>query len=341
MHVAPAPKLRGRSIRSVSAACVVALAVVGAAAPLQAQSDDPETDVLVSRGIQLRAQGKDNEALEAFQQAAKVDPGSVRVQVHLATVYQALGNWLLADEYLTQALSQQNHPYVIRHRRVLDDAKRVIDENIGRLEVDGEPPGAEVRLNGRLVGSLPLAEPVRMTVGSYLLEVQRDGYYPMRRPIVLSGGGLVRESIRLEPLPSGARGSSASFSAGPLGMTEPGVDDGQPRAWLTWTLAGAAGVAGAVTLGAVLYREEHAERWNDNSQCLELNRTRSEVCGEERDKVETAETVALVSGVLTGLFAAGAVLNAVGVFGVSSSPPEVGLQGCNVGIAGASCFGAF
>jgi hypothetical protein len=48
-----------------------------------------------------------------------------------------------------------------------------------------------------------------------------------------------------------------------------------------------------------------------------------------------------VSGVLTGLFAAGAVLNELGVFGPSAPPTETGLLGCSVGIAGASCFGKF
>jgi hypothetical protein len=324
----------------------LALAAVGTAAPLRAQgvhTDNPEADKLVTRGIQLRAQGKDNEALEAFRKASEIDPDSVRVQVHLATAYQALGNWLLADEYLSLALSRQNDPFVIRHRQVLDDAKKVIDDNIGRLELEGEPLGAEVRLNGRLVGTLPLTRPVRMTVGSYLLEVQHEGFYPMRRPIALTGGALVREHVRLEPLPANSRPDAAG--RGPGGFvsagSEPGVDEGAPRHWLTWALAGGAGVTGAVAIGAVVYREVHANRWNDNTQCLESNRTRAQVCGAERDKVETGDTVAIVSGVLTGLLATGAVLNAVGVFGSSSPPAQSGLLGCSVGITGASCFGAF
>jgi hypothetical protein len=341
----PQARLGRGAIRSGVVACVLALAGVGDVGPVQAQvsrSDNPEADQLVARGIELRAQGKDGEALEAFQKAAEIDPESVRVQIHLATVYQALGDWLLADDYLTLALSRQNHPYVVRHRQVLEDAKRVIEQNIGRLEVEGEPLGAEVRLNGRLVGTLPLARPVRMTVGSYQLEVRRQGFYPMRRPIALTGGGLVRESIRLEPAPAEAAASSGeSGAAGGSARAGGSLEDTPPRPWLTWTLAGAAGVAGAVTVGAVIYREDHAENWNDNAQCLEVNRTRAEVCGDELDKVDTAETVAVVSGVLTGLFAAGAVLNALGVFGPSSPPAETGLSGCNVGIAGASCFGKF
>jgi TPR repeat/PEGA domain len=310
----------------------------------QAQSsgraENPEADKFVAEGIELRARGKDTEALRAFQKAAEIDPDSVRVQIHLATVYQALGNWLLADEYLSMALARQNHPYVNRHRQTLEDAKRVIDANIGRLEVEGEPAGAEVRLNGRLVGTLPLAAPIRSTIGSFMLEVRHEGHYTAQRPITITGGGLVRESVRLEPLPADAAFRGGASGSGDASGTIADIDGGGSP-WLTWTFIGAAGVAGATTVGALIFREVHAGRWNDNARCLEVDRTRSEVCGDERDKANTAETVALVSGALTGAFALGAVLSAVGVFESEAPPSELGLRGCNLGFAGASCFGTF
>jgi hypothetical protein len=304
------------------------------------RAENPEADKFVAEGIELRARGKDTEALRAFQKAAEIDPDSVRVQIHLATVYQALGNWLLADEYLSMALARQNHPYVNRHRQTLEDAKRVIDANIGRLEVEGEPAGAEVRLNGRLVGTLPLAAPIRSTVGSFMLEVRHEGHYTAQRPITITGGGLVRESVQLEPLPADAafRGGAGSSNAAPVTITD---IDGGGSPWLTWTFVGAAGVAGATTVGALIFREEHAGRWNDNARCLEVDRTRAEVCGDERDKANTAETVALVGGALTGAFALGAVLNALGVFESEAPPSELGLRSCNLGFAGATCFGTF
>jgi hypothetical protein len=303
------------------------------------RAEDPDADRFVAEGIELRAQGKDSEALRAFQSAEAIDPDSVRVQIHLATVYQALGNWLLADEYLSKALARQNHPYVNRHRRTLEDAKRVIDANIGRLEIEGEPAGAEVRLNGRLMGTLPLAEAIKTTVGSYQLEVRLEGHYPVQRPLVITGGSLVRESVHLEPLPSDFRAEGQGRLTASE-MTD-SIDDSGAPPWLTWTLAGAAGVAGAVTVGAVALREMHAGRWNDNTRCLEVERSRAEVCGGERDKANTAETVAIVSGVLAGVFATGAALNAFGVFASDAPPDEAGLRGCRVGFAGASCFGAF
>jgi hypothetical protein len=318
------------------------LLAAGAQAQSAGRVENPEADKFVARGIELRAQGKDNEALRAFQKAAEIDPDSVRVQIHLATVYQALGNWLLADDYLSMALGQQNHPYVNRHRQTLEDAKRVIDSNIGRLEVEGEPAGAEVRLNGRLVGTLPLASPIRSTIGSYRLEVRREGHYSVERPIVITGGGLVREAIRLEPLPDdGRRGDGPGSYARGAAVNSDGLDDSSGQPWLTWAFAGAAGVAGVTSIGALVLRQIHAGRWNDNSRCLDVERTRAEICGDERDKAQTAESVALVSGVLAGVLATGAALSAVGLFESDAPPGEAALRGCRVGFAGASCFGEF
>jgi len=107
------------------------------------------------------------------------------------------------------------------------------------------------------------------------------------------------------------------------------------------TLAGAAGVAGAVSIGSIISREAHAAHWNDDSRCLEPGQTRAEVCGEERDKAETAGTVAWVTGITAGLFATGALLNALGVFEPETGPAQAGLQGCGVSFEGAGCFGTF
>jgi len=319
----------------------VALALAHAA---QAQSsasehsDDSEADRLVARGIELRAEGKDGQALEAFQQAAAIDPDSVRVQIHLATVHQALGDWLLADDYLSKALARRDEPYVVRHLRALEDAKRVIDANIGRLEVEGEPPGAEIRLNGRVMGTLPLPAPIRTTTGSYVLEVRREGHYPMQRPIVITGGGLVRESVQLEPLPAAQPWRSGGAASGAT-LAEPEARGGP--VWLTWTLGGTAAAAAAVSVAAWIVREDHAQRWNDNSQCLEPGRTREEVCGDEREAAESAQTLAVVSGVAAGLLAAGAALNGFGVFESEAPPDGLALSGCRVGLTTVGCFGSF
>jgi hypothetical protein len=315
-------------------------------APALAQSsatrpENPEVEKLVTQAIALRAQGNDLAALETLKQAAELDPGSVRVQVHLSNVHQALGQWLPADEYLRLALAQANHPYVVRHRQALEDARKVIEDNIGTLEVDGEPAGAEVRLNGRLIGTLPLAAPVPVTVGSYTLEVKRDGHYTASRPLVIAGHDFVRESVRLERLPTDELGTR-TFPIALAPSSEPAAVLDRPpnRAWLTWTFAGLGVAAGATTLGALIYREAHAQHWNDDSRCLAVGQTREQLCADERDKVESAETVALTAGIATGLFAAGALLNAY-VFTEAPSSSRAGIESCAVGLREVSCFGSF
>ena len=306
----------------------------------ESRAENPEVEKLLADAIALRAANKDLDALQALKKAAEIDPESVRVQVHLATVYQALGEWLLADDYLRLALAHEGHSYVVWHRKSLDDAGRVISANIGRLEVEGQPAGAEVRLNGRLIGTLPLAAPARATVGSYSLEVRLDGHYTVQRPIVITGNSLIRESVRLEPQPDEPAGALAAWPGG--GQGDPALDRPAERRWLTWTLGGLSAAAGVTTISALVYREVHANNWNDNSQCLSVDQTREELCGAEREKVESAESVAVVAGVATGLFAAGALLN-VFVFssGPSPQPGQAALEGCTLGLMGASCFGSF
>ncbi|HEU4576942.1 MAG TPA: PEGA domain-containing protein [Polyangiaceae bacterium] len=325
--------------------CVQLSAAPAAAQSATARAESPEVEKLITEAIALREQGKDFEALEALKQASELDPRSVRVQVHLSNVHQALGQWLPADQYLRMALAQPDHPYVQRHRQELEDARGVIEDNIGSLGVEGEPAGAEVKLNGRLIGTLPLSAPVPVTVGSYTLEVKMVGHYPVRRPIAISGRGFVREFVQLQRLPGDELGTR-SFPAG-VGPASAGtgasagepLDSSSTRPWLTWTLAGLGAAAGLTTVGAIVYREQHAQRWNDDS-CLALGQTREQLCGEERDKVETADAIAITSGVAAGLFAAGAILNAY-VFTEPSGASQTGLQGCALGPAGASCFGAF
>jgi hypothetical protein len=118
------------------------------------------------------------------------------------------------------------------------------------------------------------------------------------------------------------------------------MDTAPARPWLTWTLVGASAAAATTTLVAVVLREVHAGRWNDNGRCLRLNQTREQVCGSEREAAQTAETVALVGGVVTGLFVASALVNEF-AFSAPEARTEVGLRGCTLRWAGASCFGSF
>src|SRR5262249_17945372 len=89
--------------------------------------------------------------------------------------------------------------------------------HLGSLEVLGNPEGAEVVVDGRVVGKLPLPQPVRVNAGTVAVEVRAHGYLTIARsPAVAAGertrGGVTRQA---QPGPRRARGGGAG--AGPSG----------------------------------------------------------------------------------------------------------------------------
>lgn len=301
----------------------------GASAEAAAHAD-ARAEALLEQGVELRRLGKDQEALTVLEEAVALQPQSARARVHLAAAHQALGHWLEADGLLRELLQEPEDPYVQRHRATLERAAEFASQHLGSLIVDGSPAGAAVLASGRPLGSLPFSEAVRLPIGSYQLDVSRDGYYPVRRPITVAPGALLREAVELTPLaPSPNADAVASVPAARA--------DGSPR-WLSWTLSGLAAGAAVTTAVAFAVRNQHAARWN-SSACLEGGRRRGEVCPDELSAGRDAERVAYVSGIGAVLLAAGAVLS--WTLEAPEEPDEVALASCRLGLVGGVCSGSF
>jgi hypothetical protein len=265
---------------------------------------------------------------------------------HLGTCHQALGNWVESEGFLARALEQRADPYIQRHRDTLEQALEVVTARLGRLQISGGPDGAEVFLNGKRVGELPLREPIRARVGDYTLEVRRPGHYAAKRPVTLKSGLLVRESVDLplidssaSPQPGGSVGLGPALAGD--GQAQAREDQWPTPAWLPWTLAGLGGAA-AVTAGvALVVREGHAQRWNDDTRCWNVvGETRAERCGDERDSARRAQTVATIGGISAVLLGVGAAV--FGLAGADTEPDTAaGLSGCVLSASGASCSGRF
>jgi hypothetical protein len=335
--------LKGKASNLGGAALIVTCALITASvraeppmAAATATQAEPDIELTVQRGIDLRRSGRDAEALAVFEDALARAPTSTRLSVHLAATHQALGQWVEAERYLSLALRQVGDPYIRRHRAALESAYAFVDGRLGSLDVVGHPEGAELLLSGRSIGQLPLAAPVRVPIGSYLLEVRKEGYYSVSRPIAMGGGTLLRESVALGQRQGGTpawTGSSAPGSRAVDGA------DGSPR-WLTWTLAGAGVGAAAVSVVAFGIRERHASRWN-GSECLQPGLTRGQTCAEELEGGRSAERWAIGAGILSGVLIGGAAVS----FLLERRPPRedfgIALDGCRADGAGARCFGSF
>ncbi|MEO8183030.1 MAG: tetratricopeptide repeat protein [Deltaproteobacteria bacterium] len=314
-----------------SGALVLAPSLGRASPPAAEMAAGADVEALVQRGIELRRAGNDSQALSIFEHAAALAPGSARVRAHLAATHQALGHWLDAEQQLSVVLGETNDPYVSRHRAALEKAYEFVNRRIGSLDVVGEPAGAAVLVNGTELGRLPLRGPAHLPVGSYVLEVRKDGYYALSRPIAITSRSVRREAVDLVQHSRG-NVSNLPVPAGP-------EDSAGSARWLTWTFAGLGAGAGIVGTTAWMLREHYAERWNSD-QCLALNQRRGDVCGDVLSRGRTAEGVAYASSVGAGLLLGGALASWL----LESSPSEqknTFSTNCGVSLGAATCSGFF
>jgi len=330
--------------------------IAWAAGPADAAEgeSDPAIEDTINQGIALRRGGNDEAALGVFLDLEKSHPDSVRVLLHISTAALATGKWLMAYEYLQKASSHKDDAYYQRHLPAIDNVARAVGERVGQFRARGTPVGAEVRLSGVVVGTLPMNAAKPVEVGSYMLEVSQPGYFPLRRPITVSGhGSLTQESIDLTE----QKPFSMSAAPGQVAIQQAQSSEvpltGLRARWITWALAGAAVVAGTTSGIAFAIREQKASEWNDNSlnaTCLSSTNqhlTREQACGSTvRHDIDLAQGVGIAAGVTAVAFAGAAVIHYV----LSIQPdhprertpsPAIGLTGCSAGLGSVVCAGAF
>ncbi|MEP6653322.1 MAG: PEGA domain-containing protein [Myxococcales bacterium] len=137
--------------------------------------------------------------MKKFQEAYGVRKAP-RTIAQIGLAEQALGRWVAADRHLHEALGVAMDPWIQKNRASIAEALRVISVHIGELDIVGTPGGAEVRVDGELVGRLPLPQPVKANSGGIAVEVRAPGYLAIVRSATVSAGALTRETFNLQPL---------------------------------------------------------------------------------------------------------------------------------------------
>ncbi|MDB4982967.1 MAG: hypothetical protein JWM82_3719 [Myxococcales bacterium] len=213
---------------------------------------------LVRDGVELRRQGKDREALALFERAAALER-SPRIVAQVALAEQSLGLWVKAERHLKEALEGKegkNDPWIRKSQKPLADCWNVIEAHVASLEVWGSPAGAEVVIEGEVVGTLPFDHPARVAVGDVSVRVRAKGHVEAMQVVSVGKEGFARAHVELATLPSLPPASPTADVAAPGGATVLVVkDDGAPREatapvykrWWFWTAAGAVLVAAGTT----------------------------------------------------------------------------------------------
>ena len=326
--------MTARLVRSV--ALVALLVAVGAPIARADAGADAAAEAAIRRGVELRRAGKDQEALEEFRKAY-AQARSPRALAQIGLAEQALGRWADAEGDLEEAMKNKGDPWIRKNATILSGAVEVIRRHLGSLEVIG-PAGAELRIDGRVAGTLPLKKPARVPIGNLTVELRQEGFFPGTRPVSITAGELTRESIDLQPLPVApppppklppgpASGPAAGGTAGggsdlsgipppPQRLPDHDVDGAAEttggRTWqrpLAWTTAVGALLGGAAGVTALVLRNGAVTDAN-NLMCNVGNGTVAPVdpankgrCIDIADRGERWRVTALVSFSAAGALA--------------------------------------
>ncbi len=288
--------MRPSSLPSVRHKSWLAALVLGSLVSLLsglALAADPDT--LIEEGLAKRTAGDDEKALELFQKADAMRPsGRSRAQIALAE--QALGMWVQSEIDLARALEQPSDPWIAKNGKVLEAALATIRKHLGSLEMRGTPAGAEILVDGKRTGFLPLDKPLRLEVGRRLVEVRALAHHPLSRTVEIESGQLARESVTLVPSLAGESGGAARAPA-PVDL-EPKREGPRSSARapspLGWVLFAAGGAGVAFGIASIFVANGHANEFNDDDLCNGFS-NQPPRCTERASAARTWRTVAVAS----------------------------------------------
>jgi hypothetical protein len=257
-------------------------------APLELHADDADAARWLRRGVELRREHRNQEALELFRRAFAASPSpTARAQVALAE--QALALWLDAEQDLRVALDATDDPWIAKNRAPLEEARAEIERHLAWLTVDVDANGAEVRLDG---STLAAGVEERVLAVSAVLEVRANGRIPDVRRIELPGGAHTHVAITLTPMAV----TEAPSSAGRVEEKAPSAvrtaDAHPPRAFLVGPTALAAAGIASIAAGAYFGVRALDEKRARNAQCMAGGCT-ADALSEDSD-ARTASTVSTV-----------------------------------------------
>jgi PEGA domain len=208
------------------AAGATALIAIGVAS---AHAQTPDPDALDQRGIALRRQRRDAEALEQFRRSFALR-AAPRTLAQIGLAEQALGRWVEAETDVHAALEASGDPWIARNRPILVAGLADIERHLGAIVVEADVPGAQLWVNGSRAAKLPLRGPLRVEAGSVVIEVRADGFAPARRITSVEPGENAHENVHLVPLslePSIAPSPKTPEQGKPVPMPAvPAVGDG-------------------------------------------------------------------------------------------------------------------
>jgi tetratricopeptide (TPR) repeat protein len=182
----------------------VALLVLTLCALPVARADDADDPAhrRFRQGVALFNEGDFNAALAEFEGAYRLQP-LPSILYNVALSEKALFRYGDSIAHFERYLAEARNIEPERQAEVRDLLARM-RALLAELRLTITPEGAAVVIDGRLVGSAPLA-PVLVAAGHRVIELSAEGHHPLRREITAIAGEPLALTIALEPLPRTGR----------------------------------------------------------------------------------------------------------------------------------------
>jgi len=192
-------------------------------------------------------------ALAEFERVYELMP-DYRVLYNIGQVNIQLGRYARAFGALNEYTTRGGAELPPDRRAAVQADLDLLSGRVARISVSVDQTGAEIALDGTVMGKTPLVEPLIVDVGERTLRVSLPGYVSQSRSLTLAGGDRRDSSFVLEreaPSPS----ATPALPAG-LTPTQPARPASVPppthpsRTWIGWSSTGAL-AAGALVAGAL------------------------------------------------------------------------------------------
>lgn len=227
--------------------------------------------------------GRFREALRGFELAERLLP-SPELSFNIARAHEQLGEIEAAIEHYERYVAARGQASDVGSVQARIAALRgsleqrpVRAMDTAALRIDAEP-GAEIKLDGRLLGVAPIERIVWVEPGKHVLEAELAGHAPYRGEIDAPAGSMVAGSVELVQHSSVPERGDRARSRGPSG-----------GASLPVWIAGGVSIASAAVSGAASVSAESSRSGGD----LSAARSADGVAG-----------IALASALTSGVLAA-------------------------------------
>jgi len=217
--------------RRLSLTVMVALALLlGASSMARARAraaDKGRARALFFRGMKAFNKGNYPSALSLFLASNKLASKSV-VIFNIAMCHRALFQYKRSIAAFGRYLKRKGRRIKPGRLRRVRRFNREMNRKLGRLVLAISPPGAQVKVDGEVVGVSPLARSVTIDPGKRLLEVSVTGYRTYTRTLEVLDGQRIKLSIRLGRVQGLRRHGLLVLSATAVGALG-SVDGQRPR----------------------------------------------------------------------------------------------------------------